>query len=814
MDSLLQDLRYGIKMLLKRPRLTVAALLALALSIGATSVIFSVVNAVLLRPLPLNDPDRLMFILSTRRQEAAVSGTAAHADYLDWKEQNTVFEDLSTFYAGGFKITGMGDPEDLEGADVSASFFKILKIQPILGRDFIPGEDDVDAPQSSVLITYEFWQRLFNKDPNIVGQPLTLEGKPRMVIGILPPGFKFPLAEKAEIYGLITYDAFDAKRRGNRSLHVIGRLKPGVTRQMAQADMDPIAARLEQQYPTTNTGRIVIVTSFLGRIVEKIRPALLLLLGVVGFVLLIACSNVAHLTLAGTAARQKEMAIRSALGASRGRIVRQLLTESLILSVAGGVAGLVLAMGSVRLLVAISPGNIPRLNNVSVDWRVVIFTLVVSVGTAVVFGLAPAVMASKPDVNEALKESGGVVVGVGRRTRMRSVLVVTEVAMVLVLLIGAGLLMRSFQRLQQIQPGFDYKNILTLRVALPLMKFEKAGPFFQEVANQIEAVPGVESVGAITQLPLSDESDESPFKSLRTIMRISDRPTPEKGNEPRSEVRCVTAGYFRTMRIPMVKGREFTEEDVVGKPGAIIINEALALREWPDENPIGKKMSIGIRHYSYEPREWEIVGIVRNVRHFSLDAEPVPEMYVPHHQQQWPFLTFTIRTTSDPMTLVNAIRKQIWSVDKDLPVSKIQTMQSLVDQQVAQPRFYLKALAIFAGVALVLASVGIYGVMSHMVTQRTHEIGVRMAMGAQNRDVMTLMIRQGVALILISALIGLASASAVTRIMRGLLYGVSSTDPLIFVVTPLLLIGVAVVASYIPARRATKVDPQVALRYE
>jgi putative ABC transport system permease protein len=423
-------------------------------------------------------------------------------------------------------------------------------------------------------------------------------------------------------------------------------------------------------------------------------------------------------------------------------------------------------------------------------------------------------MASKPDVNEALKESGGVVVGVGRRTRMRSVLVVTEVAMVLVLLIGAGLLMRSFQRLQQIQPGFDYKNILTLRVALPLMKFEKAGPFFQEVANQIEAVPGVESVGAITQLPLSDESDESPFKSLRTIMRISDRPTPEKGNEPRSEVRCVTAGYFRTMRIPMVKGREFTEEDVVGKPGAIIINEALALREWPDENPIGKKMSIGIRHYSYEPREWEIVGIVRNVRHFSLDAEPVPEMYVPHHQQQWPFLTFTIRTTSDPMTLVNAIRKQIWSVDKDLPVSKIQTMQSLVDQQVAQPRFYLKALAIFAGVALVLASVGIYGVMSHMVTQRTHEIGVRMAMGAQNRDVMTLMIRQGVALILISALIGLASASAVTRIMRGLLYGVSSTDPLIFVVTPLLLIGVAVVASYIPARRATKVDPQVALRYE
>jgi predicted permease len=391
---------------------------------------------------------------------------------------------------------------------------------------------------------------------------------------------------------------------------------------------------------------------------------------------------------------------------------------------------------------------------------------------------------------------------------------VTEVAMVLVLLIGAGLLMRSFQRLQQIEPGFDYSNLLTLRVALPLMKFEQAGAFFQEVTRKIEAVPGVESVGAITQLPLNDESDESPFKTLRTVMRIHDRPVPAKGDEPRAEVRCVNTGYFRTMRIPMIQGREFTEEDVVGKPGAIIINEALALREWPDENPIGKKIGIGIRHYSYEPREWVIVGIVRNVRHFSLDAEPVPEMYVPHQQQQWPFLTYTIRTTSDPMALADAIRKQIWSVDYDLPVSKIQTMQSLVDQQVAQPRFFLKTLAIFAALALVLTSVGIYGVMSHTITQRTHEIGVLKAMGAQNRDVMTLMVKQGVVLIVISVLIGLAGAFAVTRIMRGLLYGVSSTDPLIFIVTPLLLIGVAMASSYISARRAAKVDPQVALRYE
>jgi putative ABC transport system permease protein len=449
-----------------------------------------------------------------------------------------------------------------------------------------------------------------------------------------------------------------------------------------------------------------------------------------------------------------------------------------------------------------------------VDWRVVIFTLVVSVGTAVVFGLAPAVMASKPDVNEALKESGGVVVGGGRRTRMRSVLVVTEVAMVLVLLIGAGLLMRSFQRLQQIQPGFDYKNILTLRISLPYVKFVRAKTFFKEVVDRVNALPGVESASAVTHLPLSGDDDTSPYKNHPASYVILDRPAPPKGGEPKAQEFATSPGFFHTMRIPMIQGREFTEDDVVGKPGVMVINEALALREWPDENPIGKKLTISSKVYKDEPQEWEIVGVAQNVRHFSLSSEIVPSMYVPHGQQRYPFMTLTIRTSSEPLLMADSVRKQVWIVDKDQPIGNVSSMEQLIYEQVSQPRFYLMMLTVFAGVALVLASVGIYGVMSHMVTQRTHEIGVRMAMGAQNQDVMRMILGHGLVLTLVGVVIGIAGSMALTRVMTSLLYEVSTIDPITFVISPLLLIGVAVVASYIPARRATKVDPQIALRYE
>jgi putative ABC transport system permease protein len=810
MKTLSQDIRYGVRTLTARPGFTVAAVLALALGIGANSAIFSVVNGVLLRALPYEEPNQLMVVQSTKRQDARRAGSASYLDVVDWKNQNQVFDDMAAFHSSGYTLTGMGEPVRISGARASASFFSLLGAGPFLGRAFLP-EEDMPKGERVVIISHGLWQRLFGSDPNIIGRATTLNGLGHTVVGVLPAGFKFPIeVEQAEIWSPLALDGQILEQRGAHYLKVIARLKPEVTLEAAQAEMSAIASRLEQQYPEDNTDRVITIFPLYEQLVRSIRPALFVLLGAVGFVLLIACSNVANLLLARAASRQKEIAIRMALGASRGRIIRQLLTESLLLSIVGGIAGLLLALWGVESLVALGPANLPRLSGIGVDGWVLGFTLLISLTTGIIFGLAPALKASKPDLNEALKEgSRGSTEGFSGR-RLRNLLVVSEMALALVLLIGAGLLIRSFLRLQQVNPGFDASNVLAVEVELPGAKYKdapQAAAFFEQVLERISRLPGVESAGGVTTLPLSGSN-------MRTSFTVESRPPVPPGQEPLSYLRSVTPDYFRTLRIPILRGEGFKENYRMDSPGRIIINETMRQRFWPDEDPIGQHISIGMGVDDNEPKKWEIVGIVGDVRHTSLDIEPVPEMYVSHSQQSWDFLTLVVRSSSDPMALATPVRNEILAVDKDQPISSIQSMESMVSASVAQPRFYLLLLGIFAALALILAAVGIYGVLSYSVTQRMHEIGIRQALGAEPSDVIKLVVGQGMKLALTGVAIGLIGAFALTRLMSSLLYGVSATDPLTFAGLALLLTAVAMLASYIPARRATKVDPMIALRYE
>jgi putative ABC transport system permease protein len=769
-----------------------------------------VVNAVLLRSLPYEEPNQLIMVQSTKRQDGRLYGSASYLDFADWKDQNQVFDDMAAFHSVGYTLTGMGEPERINGARASASFFPLLRVNAFLGRTFLP-EEGKPKGERVVLLSHALWQRRFGADPNIVGQSLTLNALNYTVAGVLPEGFKFPIEiENADMWTPLALDGQILEQRGAHYLKVIARLKPGVSPQAAQAEMTTIASRLEEQYPEENTDRIVSIYPLYEQLVRSIRPALWVLLGTVGFVLLIACSNVANLLLARAAARQKEIAIRMALGASRGRIVRQLITESLLLAVMGGGVGLLLALWGVESLVALAPADLPRLSGVGVDRWVLSFTFLVSIMTGVIFGLAPALKASKPDLNDALKEgSRGSTEGFSGR-RLRNMLVVFEMALALVPLICAGLLIKSFMRLQQVNPGFDPQNVLAVELELPGSKYKEGAQvsaFYEQTIERIAALPGVESVGGITTLPLSGSN-------MRTSFTVESRPPVPPGQEPLSHLRSVTPGYFRTLHIPILRGEGFTENYRKNSPGRIIINETMANRFWPGEDPIGQRMSIGMGVDDDDPTKWEIVGIVGDVRHAALDVEPLPEMYVPHSQQSWPFLTLVVRSSTDPMSLAGPVRNAILAIDKDQPVSSIKPMESMVSASVARPRFYLLLLAIFAALALVLAAVGIYGVLSYSVTQRMHEIGIRLALGAKPSDVIKLIVGQGMTLALIGVAIGLIAAFGLTRLMTSLLYGVSATDPWIFAVLALLLAGVALLASYVPARRATRVDPMIALRYE
>ncbi len=805
--DLWQDLRYASRILIKNPGFTSVAVIALALGIGANSAIFSVVNSVLLRPLPYKDPDQLMMVWEDSSRHGYPRDTPAAANFVDWRDQNQTFQGMAAMANRSFNLTGIGDPEKIEGRRVSSTLFPLLGVDPQLGRVFNPEEDQPGANRV-VLLSHILWQRRFGADPNILGKSLTLNNASYTVVGVMPQQFQFPTRED-ELWVPIAFESREAGNRNNHYLEVLGRLKPGVTTKQAQADMSTVATRLQQQYPDSNTDLGAVVTPLHEQVVGDIKPALLILLGAVGLVLLIACANVANLLLARAAVRQKEIAVRIALGASRFRLIRQFLTESVLLGTLAGIVGLALSLLGLFLLRAFVPADISQANVISIDPRVLGFTLLVSVLTGLIFGLAPATQAGKFNLNETLKEGGRDSSTGSRGNRVRSFLVIAEFAVSLVLLIGAGLLINSFLRLRNLDPGFRTDNLLTMKVVLPEPKYReqsKRSAFYTDVVNRIEALPGVKSAAVTTNLPL--------YRQGNSIgITIEGRPAPLPGQEIIIATRIVSPKFFETMGTSLLKGRPLSDQDKADTPNVVVISEGMASRYWPGEDPIGKRLAGGRVE---SPEDWfQIVGVVNDVRQFQLDAEPKPQMYLSYEQAGF-FAPrdLVVKTEVDPSSLAANVRRTVWEIDKDQPVSNIGTMNEILAESIARQRFSMLLLAVFAALAMVLAAVGIYGVMSYSVAQRRSEIGLRMALGAQKLDVLKLTVGHGLKLVLIGIALGLAGAFALTRLMSALLFGITATDPLTFISISVVLIAVACIASYIPARRATKVDPLIALRYE
>ena len=802
-----QDLRYAFRMQLKNPAFTIVAVIALALGIGANTAIFSVVNSVLLRPLPYKDPERLVMVWEDASKFGYPRDTPAAANYVDWRNQNTVFEGMAAIADESFNLTGTGDPERLEGRLVSANLFPLLGVDPQLGRTFTATEDQPGS-NHVVLLSHALWQRRFGGDNSIVGKSINLNGETYTVIGVMPARFEFPSIDD-QVWAPIAFTAEDSVNRNRHYLQVLARLKPGTTLEQAQTEMRTIGARLQQQYPDSNTDLGVAVTSLHEHLVGDIKPALLILLGAVGLVLLIACANVANLLLARAAVRQKEIAVRVALGARRQRLIRQFLTESILLSTVGGVVGLAVAFGGLMLLRTFIPENISQAGQISIDLKVLGFTFLVSVVTGLIFGLAPALQAARFNQTETLKEGGRDSATGSSGKRIRGLLVMSEVAVSLVLLIGAGLLINSFLRLRSVDPGFRADNLLTMKIVLPQPKyeeFERRSAFYTELVQRVQSLAGVKSAAVTTNLPL--------YRQGNSIgVSIEGQPPPPPGLENIVVTRIISPGYFETMSIPLLSGRQFTDQDVRTGQRVVVISDGMARRYWPGEDPVGKRIGTGrIRR----PEDWfQVIGVVKDVRQFELTADPRPQMYLTYRQAGFfPAEDLVVKTEVDPATLAATVRQTVWEIDKDQPVSNIRTMEEILLQSIARQRFSMLLLAIFAGVALILAAVGIYGVMSYSVAQRTHEIGIRMALGAQTGTVLKLAVGYGLKLVVAGVVIGLIAAFALTRVMSTLLFGVTATDPATFTLISLLLIAVATIASYIPARRATKVNPIIALRYE
>ena len=804
LETLWQDLRYGARMLLKNPGFTLVAVLTLSLGIGANTAIFSVVNAVLLRPLPFAEPERLVWLWDTQPQ--LPTAPASLPDFLDWKSQNKSFEHLAAFESGSmFLDTGDGMRDTPVGL-VTPETFALFRVNPILGRTFTD-EETLPGRFRVAVLSHGMWRSRFGSDPNVLGRTIDVSGAPYTIIGVMPEGFSFP--DRAELWRPLPIDP-NKLDRGPHYLRVVGRLKPGVTLAQAQAEMSTIAARLAQQYPEKIAGHGVKLELLRDVVVGDIGPALFVLLGAVGFVLLIACANVANLLLARVGVRQKEIAVRTALGASRLRIVRQLFTESLMLSAVGGAAGLLIAVWGVNWLVSLGPNTIPRVQEIAVDPRVICFTLLISVATSLLFGLAPALQASRPDLTGALKEGGRGSAGL-LRNRLRSVLVISEVALSLVLLIGAGLMIRSFAKLSHVDPGFDPDHVFTMGVALLPSKYPDDGrvaSFYSQLLERAAATPGVASAGAISDLPFSGSNTSDSFT-------IEGRPPVAKEEEPSTEYRVVTPRYFESMGIPLVSGRDVAWTDTKQAPNVVVINQAFARRHFAGESPLGHRL----RLQGQERDPLLIVGVVGDVRHIGLDEQPLPEAYVPFLQDPLSetyqrSMTIVARTQSDPGAVAASLRATVTSLDKSLPVFAFKPMTEYLRDSLARRRFNLILLTAFGVVALALAAVGIYGVISYGVTQRTHEIGIRMALGAEKGDVLLLVVRQGMIMALGGVAIGLLASLALTRLMETLLFDVSVTDPLTFAGIALLLTSVALLACFVPARRAAKVDPLVALRYE
>jgi putative ABC transport system permease protein len=801
MRTLLQELRYSLRMLAKRPGFTLAAVITLAVGIGLNTAIFSVVNSILLRPLPYQEPERLVQVWETLRPTGFETSSVSPNNFVDWRRQAQSFEQMSVFWTWLFTLTGTNEPTEVPGLKVSASFFTVLSIRPQLGRTFLPEEDQPEKNRVAV-ISHGFWQRRFGGRADVIGQTLKLDDDTCTVIGVLRPDFhhtELVVDHRAEVWTPLIINP-QANQRGSHYLRAIGRLKSGVTLQQAQTEMTMIARQLEEAYPATNQDRGVNLVPLHQQITGNIRWALLVLQFATGFVLLIACTNVANLLLARVAGREKEMAIRSALGAGRWQLVRLLLAESLVLGAAGGAVGLLLAWCGLGVLVSAAPGNIPRLDEIGLDGRVLGFTLLLSLLTVLLFGLVPAWQSGRIHLNDALKESGR---GASRGQGLRGVLVVAEIALTLVLLIGSGLMLRSLIHLQRVDLGFNPENLLTVRVSLLDSKYpepHQVAAYYEQLLARIKRLPGVESAGITSSPPMIK------LNNMSSGFQIEGQPV-EPGRGPTARYAVVSPDYFQTLGIPLIKGRAFSERDTREAAPVAIINDHFARRHFPNADPVGKKLTV-----SRTSRE--IVGVVGNIRHESPASDEAEKMYAPHAQNSWGTLMLLIRTSSDPNQLVRPASQAVWEGDPDAAVSTVSTMEQVLSGAVSRPRFNALLLGIFSIVALILASVGIYGVMSYTVTQSTREIGIRMALGAQRSDVLKLVIGQGIVLTLAGLGLGLAGAFGLTRLMEKLLYGVEATDPLTFAAVAMTLTVVALLACYLPARRATKVDPMIALRYE
>jgi putative ABC transport system permease protein len=803
MGTLLQDVRYGIRQLRRSPGFTVVASLTLALGIGANTAIFSLVNGVFLRPLAYKDPGRLVFVAATNRIQGAKVNVTSYPDFADWRAQNHVFSGLAAYRTQYYDLSGGAQPERIRGVRVSEDLLPLLDERPVLGRAFLP-EEYQPGRNHVVLVSDGLWRRLFGSDPGLVGRTLKLNDEIYTVIGVMPPRFQFPLRERASLYTPLVADA----QRGHGWLWAIGRLKPGMSFEQAQVEMNTISRRLEQQYPDSNKGHGVNLVPLQEEVVGSLRPAFLVFVTAVGLVLLIACANCANLMLGRTTARARELAVRAALGAGRRRLMQQLLTESALLSLLGGALGLLLAVWGVDLLVALMKKDlpIPLLENIHMDGWVLGFAFLVSLLTGIIFGLAPALAASRVELNESLKEGTRTVVGSLRPVQLRSLLVVSEVALSLVLLAGAGLMIRSFLLLSHVETGVNTSNVLELDFSLNESRYAQPHvrtDFFQQVAERVRTLRGVKSASWVADLPLTDNTDILGFS-------IAGQPEPEPGKQREARFNVVGPGYLQTLGIPLLRGRDFTDHDTEVTPGVVLINQAMVRRFWPDEDPLGKQITTDGKSF------FSIVGVVGNVRQLGQASETSPEFYLSYLQDpvDWPYRTLVVRTASDPLKLTGLIKQAVWSVNKDQPVSDIRTMEQVLAYSVSQPRNFTLLMGVFAALALALASVGIYGVVSYSVSRRTHEVGVRLALGAERIDVLRLVVGQGMLLTGIGLGIGLAGAMALTRFLSSFLYGVRPTDPITFAVVALALAGVALLATYIPARRAMKVDPMVALRYE
>ena len=799
----MNDIRFAARNLLKRPGFTIIVVLTLALGIGANAAVFSVINAVLLRPLPYRDADRVVMLWQNNVKAGVPRNDVSPANFLDWTEQSSSFEAIAGVEPFGFSLLGEGEPERFPAWLVTSGFFQAAGADALLGRtftaeDYKPGNDRV------VVLGHGLWQRRFGADTSIVGGKITLNGQPYVVVGVMPPEFQLP--PDREIWAPRTVRENDRQFRGATYWNVVARLKKGTTVAQAQEEMNGIAARLAAQYPDTNGGMGASVVPLFEQITGQIRSALWVLAGAVGFVLLIACVNVANLFLVRGAERQKEFAIRRALGAQRWRLFRQTLTESLLLVLAGGVSGVLLASWLVKLIPALSSSKIPRVEYVSMDLRVVLFACGVLVLTAIVFGLVPAVQFWRNDIQSTLKESGrSPGAATPGRHRVRKALVISEVAIAVVLLTGAGLLFRSFVRLIKVDPGFTKENVLALQVFLPRTydKPEQMIGFFDQSLEKIRSVPGIASAAVIATPPFINLEQDGPFN-------IVGRPAPPPGSEPVASYSPVSSEYLNVLNIPLKQGRFFTKFDTARSPRVVVINETMARRYFPNEDPVGQRLNVMFG----ETETREIVGVIGDVLHNGLHTEPRAEMFVPHEQSASAYMTFLVKTTIDPSAQLAPVKRAIREVNPNQTFAKTATMEELVADSLKQRRFNLFLLGLFAVIALLLATIGIYGSISYSTRQRTNEIGVRIALGAQSRDVLRLIVGQGVGLALVGVAIGLGAAFLLTRAIKGLLFGVSPTDPLTFLAISLLLLLTALVASLIPARRATKVDPLVALRSE